>query len=199
MRFTLSVFAIALLVGGSSVSPSVSALVMPAVQEREEQGRASAAGVHVIVKADAWKGQPADLTKVIPLLVTIASSNPIRLRYQEFLLDAPAGDRRAALPPFEIRGAETAPVGTVGLAPGPYPYPIVGFRVAPHLRRFYPRLHRFAGPFAFDPGFYSTYYPRFVQMPLPAATHTGHGGQSAPRGRAGAHRTDHGVPVLPGR
>lgn len=140
-----------------------------APQEPEEIGKqATAIGVTVTVKADAWSGQPAQLTEVIPLLVTIENNSrvPIRLRYAEFTL-AGDGERAPALPPFEIRGTETGPVGTAGLLDGLYPFPLTGFYVAPHFSRFYPRLSRFAGPFAYDPLFYSTYFPRFQRLRLP--------------------------------
>ena len=84
---------------------------MPATalaQEQEEQGtQATAVGVTVTVKADAWSGQPAELTQVIPLLVTIENNSqvPIRLRYSEFRL-AGDGERASVLPPFEITGTE---------------------------------------------------------------------------------------------
>jgi hypothetical protein len=139
------------------------------VQEREETGtQATAVGVTVTVKADAWSGQPAELTEVIPLLVTIENNSrvPIRLRYAEFTL-AGDGDRTPALPPFEITGTETEPVGTAGFIDGPYPYPLRGFYVAPHYRRFYPRLRAFPGPFAYDPLFYSTRFPAFRRLRLP--------------------------------
>lgn len=142
---------------------------LSAVQEPEEQGRSSVAGVSVSVKADSWQGWPAPLTEVIPLLVTVQnrSSTPIRLRYQEFQLVPPRGAARTALPPFNIRGTETTAVGTAGVAAAPYPYTIDGFLVAPYMAPFYPHLHPFAGPFVFDPVFYSTYYPVFLDISLP--------------------------------
>jgi hypothetical protein len=141
-----------------------------AAQEPEETGKqATAVGVTVTVKADAWSGQPAELTEVIPLLVSIENTSrvPIRLRYAEFTLATTDGERAPALPPFEIKGTETEPIGTAGLADMPYPYPLRGFYVAPHFSRFYPRLRRFDGNFAHDPLFYSTYYPRFQRLRLP--------------------------------
>jgi hypothetical protein len=140
-----------------------------AAQEPEETGtQVTAVGVTVTVKADAWSGVPAELTEVIPLLVTIENNSrlPIRLRYAEFTL-AGNGHRGPALPPFEITGTETEPIGTAGVLDGPYPYPLTGFYVAPHFRRFYPRLRAFAGPFAYDPLFYSRYFPAFRRLRLP--------------------------------
>lgn len=140
-----------------------------ASQEPEETGtQATAVGVIVTVKADAWTGVPAELTEVIPLLVTIENNSrvPIRLRYAEFAL-AGNGKRSPALPPLEITGTETEPVGTAGLLDGPYPFPLTGFYIAPHFSRFYPGLTVFAGPFAYDPLFYSTYFPVFQRLRLP--------------------------------
>ena len=39
--------------------------------------------------------------------------------------------------------------------------------MAPYLSRFYPGLTPFAGPFVYDPFFYTSYYPRFVQLQRP--------------------------------
>lgn len=102
-------------------------------QEPEATGtQKTAVGVTVTVKADAWTGVPAELTEVIPLLVTIENNSrvPIRLRYAEFTL-AGNGKRTPALPPLEITGTETEPVGTAGLLDGPYPFPLTGFYIAP--------------------------------------------------------------------
>jgi hypothetical protein len=153
----------------SSVAAVSNATAAPMLQEPEpeEKGMASAAGVHVTVKADSWAGWPRELTEVIPLLVSVEnkSGHPVRLRYKEFQLAPPTGAARAALPVFDIRGRET--VGTTGVLSGPYPYILDGFLVAPYLAPLYPHLHPFRGPFAFDPLFYSTYYPAFRSIPLP--------------------------------
>src|SRR5687768_10454950 len=88
------------------------ALMSPSVataQEPEETGKqATAVGVTVTVTADAWSGQPVELTEVVPLLVSIDNGSrvPIRLRYAEFTLAA-NGERAPALSPFEIKGTET--------------------------------------------------------------------------------------------
>ena len=39
--------------------------------------------------------------------------------------------------------------------------------MAPYLSRFYSGLTLFAGPFVYDSFFYTSYYPRFVQLQLP--------------------------------
>lgn len=141
--------------------------------EPEERGSTSVAGVKVTAAADMWQGWPRDLTRVVPRLVTIENtgSSPIRVRYREFRLVPPEGMTRMALPPFQIQGTET--VGTTGVVPGPYPYAIDRFWIAPHLAPYYPYLSPFAGPFAYDPWFYSTYYPAFREVPLPTAQMVG--------------------------
>jgi hypothetical protein len=144
--------------------------VMPngaAAQEREEQGTSTVAGVQISVKADSWQGWPAHLTEVIPLLVSIENrgSAAVRLRYEDFRLAPAAGIPRVALPPFDIRAAETAVVGTTGFAR--YPYTINGFFVAPHLAPYYPYIDPFTGAFVYDPFYYTTYYPAFARIPLP--------------------------------
>ena len=49
-----------------------------AAQEPEERGtQATAVGVTVTVKADAWSGRPAELAEVIPLLVTIENNSRV--------------------------------------------------------------------------------------------------------------------------
>lgn len=49
----------------------------------EERGTETIASITVTAEADVWRGVPADLTWVIPLLVTIenSSTRPLRLRY----------------------------------------------------------------------------------------------------------------------
>ena len=150
----------------------LSAMAWPATgQEAEEKGiQATASGVVVTVAADAWAGTPNVLTEVVPLRVTIENNSraPIRLRYSEFIL-AGKSARVPALPPFEIKGSETETVGALGAIDGPYPFASRGFWVAPHYSPFYRRLRPFAGAFAYDPLFYSQYYPRWVRLKLPTA------------------------------
>ena len=136
--------------------------------EPEERGSASVAGIRVDVVADAWTGIPLDMGDIEPLLVTVsnASGHPLRIRYDQFMVVGPGGDREAALPPFEIRGTVLVdPVFT----PGPYPYAVNGFWVAPYLSRYYPSLRPFGGPFVYDPWYYSTHYPTIARVSLPTS------------------------------
>jgi hypothetical protein len=139
------------------------ASVGAAAQEPEERATAAAAGITVTVVADRWSGTPARLTQVIPLLVTIEnrSATPVRLRYQDFALVAGPERWLTALPPFAIEGTEVVHLRD------PYPWAYDGFFIAPHLARYYPFFTRFDGAFAYDPFFYSTYYPAFRRVSLP--------------------------------
>ena len=131
--------------------------------------RAIDAGVAVVARTDRWRGTPPDLNVVIPLQTTIdnGSKQPLRVRYEEFRLVTDKDRRVPALPPFDIKGSESVPVGTVGAPLAPYPYTYSGFFIAPYLHAYYPAFSPYTGPFAYDPFFYSTYYPAFAQIPLP--------------------------------
>lgn len=84
---------------------------------------------------------------------------PLRVRYSEFVLVGPSGERFVALPPFDIEATETEPIA----APA---YPVRGFSVAPYASPFFPGA-ALADPFAFDPFYYQTYYPQFRRINLP--------------------------------
>ena len=126
--------------------------------EPEERANTTVAGVHITVTADAWTGLPPDIGEIEPLLVTIENNSgvPLRIRYDQFSAVGPTGDRKRALPPFEIRGTEWVDPYYL---PGAYPFAADRFWVAPHLGGFYPGLRPFGGPFIYDPWFYSSYYP----------------------------------------
>jgi hypothetical protein len=126
-------------------------------------------GVKMLVRTNAWEGTPAELTQVIPILATVenTSDHPLRVRYSEFALVTNTDNRIAALPPFDIKGSESVPVGTAGAPLAAYPYPYHAFRVAPYLLPYYPGFVVYPGAFAYDPLFYSTYYPAFARIPLP--------------------------------
>ncbi len=123
---------------------------------------AEAAGVRVIVAADAWRGFPADLAEAVtPMLVTIhnGSERQLMIRYEHFALTSPEGRRFAALPPFEITGVVSEPV--------PGFHPPVRFGVAPYLSRWYPGWTVFGGPFPFHTAYYDAFYPAFTRVALP--------------------------------
>jgi hypothetical protein len=118
-------------------------------------------GVRVIARSDAWSGFPPDLHRVTPILVTIENEGtaPLRIRYNEFSLNAPStGASYAAIPPFDIRGTEVEPITALGYS---------GFWVAPYYAPYYPGLRPYYGAFPFDQFYYNTYYPSWIDIQLP--------------------------------
>ena len=162
-RFRIPSIAAAMLLASTLTIDNARAQIEP-----EERGSAVTSGVRIDVVADAWSGIPWDLDDVQPLLVTIEnnSGRKLRIRYDQFSVIGPGGDRQAALPPFEIRG--TALVDP-WYAAGSYPYAVNGFWVAPYMSRYYPSLRPFGGPFVYDPWYYSTYYPTIARVRLPTS------------------------------
>jgi hypothetical protein len=118
-------------------------------------------GVTVIARSDAWSGFPPDLDRVTPILVTIENDGavPVRIRYNEFSLEAPStGASYAAIPPFDVRGTEVEPITRLGYR---------GFWVAPYYAPYYPGLRPYYGAFPFDQYYYDQYYPTWVNIELP--------------------------------
>jgi hypothetical protein len=122
------------------------------------------AGVAVEVRAHAWASRPLDLEdEVTPLFVRIAngSERPLRIRYEEFVLDGEGDQSWVALPPYSVEGkVETAVAAEKR--------PSSGFYVAPHAARTYPGLPPYSGPFPHDPLYYGRYpwsAQRTVELP----------------------------------
>jgi len=121
-------------------------------------------GVELVANGDAWHGDPSDLERVLtPVEVTIEnhSEHPLRFRYREFQLLTSNGFRSYVLPPYKISGSVTKyePV-----SPGFYSN---GFLLAPYYGGFYPGFGVWPGPFAWDWGYYPSYY--VWQESLPTA------------------------------
>ena len=137
--------------------------------------RASAAGVTVTVDPDAWRGDVSITQAITPMHVRIenGSNKKLAIRYRHFAMLGEAGERFAALPPYEIRGT----VAGVGPARRYPPVDRLGFTynrfyVAPFYRFMYPSLAVYhAHPFFFDPYYYDGYYPRWsrarTELPTP--------------------------------
>ena len=78
----------------------------------------------------------------------------VRVRYADFALVAPTGQRFAALDPFEVRGSVSEPVAA-------YAFPRFGWG---------PRLvgvSRRRPIYLYDPFFWDPFYPGFVRVDLP--------------------------------
>jgi len=124
-----------------------------------------AAGVRVEARVGAWRWEPENLARALtPVQVEIDnhSGRALRIRYEEFVLVDGAGERFAALPPFDIEAdvTERRPAYTTA-------YGLHGFHVAPHLSYYYPRASVHHGPFLHHPHYYGTGYPRLREIELP--------------------------------
>jgi hypothetical protein len=132
---------------------------------------ATMSDVRLTAYVNAWDGGiVGDLESVTPIRVKIENDGDrlLSVRYRQFALVTADEERRnAALPPFEINESEVVPIERLGFVPGPYPYFMNGFAVAPYLRGYYPALPLYDGRFLWDPYYYGTYYPRWVRVELP--------------------------------
>ncbi len=156
---------LALLVAGGVAGCSPTAYLEPAptavtLPRRSDADVAKVAGVRIVAIGDAWSAVPPGLAGVItPVKVDIRneSDQPVDVRYEDFKLTA-AGFTSAALPPYKITGAVGGPgFGGVPVVPA---FAYRRFFIAPAYAPFYDwDFDRWDGPFAFDLGYYSTYYP----------------------------------------
>jgi hypothetical protein len=122
-------------------------------------------GIQVIARAEAWKWNPTDLsTKVTPLLLELQNNGnrEVLIRYNQIWLTDAAGHRFNVMPPYDIN----ATVTQAYTIENPF-YGFRGFAIAPYLSRWYPRMLRYRGAFAYDPAYYSPYITRYAQVQLP--------------------------------
>ena len=122
-------------------------------------------GVQVIARAQAWQGNPPDLsTKVTPLLIDLQnnSNREVLVRYNQITLYGADAHRFNVMPPYDINTTLTQAY-TID---NPF-YGFRGYAVAPYLARWYPRMLRYEGAFAYDPAYYSPYVTRYAQIKLP--------------------------------
>jgi hypothetical protein len=133
------------------------------VQGSSKAAVATAEGVRMEARVDAWRWSPTNLDRQLtPILVRIEnnSERPLRVRFEEFQLVTPGGMAYAALPPFDIRGEVTQRVGT-------YAYSAPGFYLAPHLGPYYSGFGLYGRPFGHYPSYYTSYYPVYGRYELP--------------------------------
>jgi hypothetical protein len=132
-----------------------------------EGASASAAGVRVIARAQAWQWEPRNLsTEVTPFLIELRNdgSHPVLVRYNRISLTDADGHRFMVMPPYDIDGSVTERYTVMN----PY-YGFNGFAVAPYLSRWYPRFTRYSGVFAYDPAYYTPYITQYRNIELPTA------------------------------
>jgi hypothetical protein len=150
--------ALAVALGGcvTQLRPAPGAVVLPGPGQA---AIAEAGGVRIVASADAWRGDPESLDRIVtPMLVRVENDGTVavQVRYEDFALVAEDGRRFAAIPPFNVRGVVSTP--NRGL------YPVYAFGVSP----FYPHLAVAPGIFPFDPFYYDAYWPywyRWVNLP----------------------------------
>ncbi len=137
--------------------PGANALPAP-----EVGALASAAGVQLEARTDAWSGRPLNLGQdFTPILVHVTnnSGRPLAIRYQDFVLTRPDNTKTwAAIPPFNIHK-------TVSIERPLYRSD--AFMLAPYLRPYYPGWRLYDGFPGWDEGYWGTYYPEFVNINLP--------------------------------
>lgn len=126
---------------------------------------ATAAGVRVAAHAGAWQWGPNDIeTKATPILIELQNDGqtPVQVRYDRITLRDSLGHRFAAMPPYDIDGTLSEAYTVEN--------PVYGFNrfsIAPYLSRWYPRLSRYNGAFAYDPAYYTPYATRYRSVNLP--------------------------------
>lgn len=132
-----------------------------------EGASATAAGVRVVARAEAWQWGPSDLTsKVTPFLLELQNdgTHDVLVRYNRITLTDADGHRFNVMPPYDIDES----VSERFTVTNPY-YGFDRFYVAPYLARWYPRFSRFDGAFAYDASYYSPYMTVYRNIQLPTA------------------------------
>jgi hypothetical protein len=155
----VAALAVALVGCATQLRPAPEAVMLPGPGQAAV---AEAAGVRIVASADAWRGDPEGLERVVtPMLVRVENDGAVavQVRYEDFALVAADGRRFVAIPPFNVRGV----VSTLDRGG----YPVYGFGVSP----FYPHLAVAPGIYPFDPFYpfyYDPYWPywhRWVTLP----------------------------------
>ncbi|HYE35792.1 hypothetical protein [Methylocaldum sp.] len=132
--------------------------------------RAEAGGVRIAAGAEAWPGSDTIHRELTPVRVSIdnRSAQPLRIRYAEFALVSPSGERFAALPFYRKESQVNVPA-----VPAPYPpiadpaFGYTNFYVAPRYHSMYPGLQPYPGPFEYDSSYYDTYGDYWKEGALP--------------------------------
>ncbi len=162
----------ALALGGCAqleLRPAPGAQIVPALPLAATDGEA---GVHLTVQPQAWRGHPEHLDRELtPMKITIEnqSEHPVRIRYEDFILETGRNIQYLPLPPLDIRGQVTERADTPIYLPR---YAVVprfayrGFLVAPWHLRYYSGLSPWGYPWAIDLSYYDIDYPRWtVNLP----------------------------------
>jgi len=168
-RIQLSVLCVVSALGATACSrtyakltPAPTASVVPGAGEGAS---ATADGVRVVARAQAWEWTPRDLqTKVTPILIELHNdgTHTVMVRYNRIALVDADGHQFHAMPPYDIDASVAEPF----TVQNPF-YGYNRFAIAPYLSRYYPRMLRYGGAFAYDPIYYSPYITRYRAVELP--------------------------------
>jgi hypothetical protein len=132
----------------------------------------SVAGIRLEARPNRWPGEAPIAMEVTPLRVTIENNGnrPILIRYSEFALVGAAGQKYAALPPFDIKGSVSQPVLVQRHAPIVAPgFVARSFAVSPIYGPIYPAFPIMDGAFPYDPFYFDRYQNYWIERPLPTA------------------------------
>lgn len=129
-------------------------------------------GVRVTAMPRSWPGRMPIENVVTPLRVRVDnnSGNPVLIRYDKISLTSPGGKIFAALPPYSIDATVSLPRLASGHPVWSRPY-FTGslFAVSPLYASAYPGFPMAAGPYLYDPFYYSHFghYWRNITLPTP--------------------------------
>ncbi len=165
------------------LEPEIPAAVEDETSAREGPGDSivnEVAGVRVRASVEQWEGERDIFDHVTPVRLEIhnASGVKLRVRYQDFELDAANGETYHALPLYRIGGTVTKPVILSDWDYTPtYPE---NFYVAPYTAPFYDGDYMiYEGAWDHEPGYYDSYYRYWAEVALPTPTMVA---QSLPEG-----------------
>lgn len=121
-------------------------------------------GIHIEVTGEGWEGDPGVYDAVTPIRISIknTSDSPLYVSYSNFSLVDAGGKRYSVLPPYAIEEE-------LNLRPKYSSFRCPGFYVAPYYSHYYPYMHRYDGPFFYDPFYFRHYYScwRYTGIDLP--------------------------------
>lgn len=161
---TATILALAVIAGGCGKSLRPAAYQVPG---DKKAALAEVSGIRVLVRSNAWKGDPPNLEDAftpIQTNITNQSPNPLRMRYNDFALVSDTGFRTTPLPPHRIGGSVVRTVAQPVYAPA---FAYDRFWVAPYYGRYWGGyIGPWGGPFWWDTGYYGTYYATWRE-PLP--------------------------------
>ncbi len=112
-------------------------------------------GVTLVADADAWRGAPEELARLMtPIYVRVRndSDREIAIRYHDFRLESDLGRTLSPLPPIALDRSGPLRTGAAPVLEGS------GFRFAPYYRDLFgDDTDYWTGGFAFDPYYYDRY------------------------------------------